>query len=79
MTPVKKTRRPTAHGPALLAVDVGNSETTSASSRTRTSSVVAAALDPRTPDETLLLCASCSAPGDRPRRAAVVCARSCAA
>ena len=28
MTPVKKKGRPTAHGPALLAVDVGNSETT---------------------------------------------------
>ena len=56
MTPVKKTRRPTAHGPALLAVDVGNSETTLGvfqeddlvlSWRLRSM--------PRTPDETLLL------------------------
>lgn len=56
MTPVKKTRRPTAHGPALLAVDVGNSETTLGvfqdedlvlSWRLRSL--------PRTPDETLLL------------------------
>ena len=28
MTPIKKIRRPTASGPALLAVDVGNSDTT---------------------------------------------------
>lgn len=28
MTPIRKTRRPTTHGPALLALDVGNSETT---------------------------------------------------
>jgi len=56
VTPVKKTRRPTAHGPALLAVDVGNSETTLGvfqeddlvlSWRLRSM--------PRTPDETLLL------------------------
>ena len=28
MTPIKKLRRPSSQGPALLAVDVGNSETT---------------------------------------------------
>ena len=28
MTAVRKNRRPTPHGPALLAVDVGNSEIT---------------------------------------------------
>jgi len=56
VTPVKKTRRPTAHGPALLAVDVGNSETTLGVFQEddlvlswRLRSI------PRTPDETLLL------------------------
>lgn len=56
MTPTKKTHRATTHGPALLAVDVGNSETTIGvfqdddlvlSWRLRSLA--------RTPDETLLL------------------------
>jgi type III pantothenate kinase len=56
VTPVKKKVRPTAHGPALLAVDVGNSETTLGVFQEddlvlswRLRSI------PRTPDETLLL------------------------
>src|SRR5690349_10368627 len=56
VTPSRKTRRPTAHGPALLAVDVGNSETTLGVFQEedlllswRLRSIA------RTPDETLLL------------------------
>ena len=63
MTTLRKPRRPAAHGPALLAVDVGNSETTIGvfqdedivlSWRVRTL--------PRTPDETLLLLRQLLAP-----------------
>jgi len=56
MTAVRKNRRPTPHGPALLAVDVGNSEITLGVFQDddlmlswRLRSI------PRTPDETLLL------------------------
>jgi type III pantothenate kinase len=56
VTPARKTRRPTAHGPALLAVDVGNSETTIGVFQDE-DMVLSWRLRslPRTPDETLLL------------------------
>ena len=63
MTPVKKTRRPSTAGPALLAVDVGNSEITLGVFQDehivlhwRLRSV------PRTPDETQLLLRQLMAP-----------------
>jgi type III pantothenate kinase len=56
VTPIRKTRRPTAHGPALLALDVGNSETTLGVFQDE-DVVLSWRLTtmPRTPDESMLL------------------------
>jgi type III pantothenate kinase len=63
MTPLKRTRRPSAHAPALLTVDIGNSETTLGVFQDEALVLSYRVLSrPRTPDETFLLLRQMLAP-----------------
>jgi type III pantothenate kinase len=63
MTPLKRTRRPSAHAPALLTVDLGNTETTLGVFQDEALVLSYRLLShPRTPDETFLLLRQMLAP-----------------
>ncbi len=63
MTPLKRMRRPSVHAPALLTVDIGNSETSLGVFQDEALVLSYRVLSrPRTPDETFLLLRQMLAP-----------------